>query len=449
MMHFESAVFEYFLNSLWQVPLVFAVGCLAARAVRRIGPRAEHRVWVTALLLQVILPMCFFRLSEIWQRAWAFMLSLWSVNTPGGQTQVIFGNPALFGMNAGLISAGVMAGLLSAYIGSVVYFSGRLGWALYRTFAMRKQAFTVALDSENERSLRRFSQFFQLSHKKIHVASSPVISGPMTIGISHWTLLLPTKFLESINSDDLETVFAHECAHLQRRDFMWNLLFGLLALPIAYHPLLWLTRSRIAESREMVCDAMAAEAIEGRDRYARSLLRLASRLSHKTSHRSLHAIGIFDTSIFERRIMNLTRKHLEVRGVQRVTLVLSCCVLGLVTCASALALHINTGIPVPAQVKQPKSLSVSSGEMEQNLMRKVMPVYPEEAKKDRVQGTVVIRAHINKNGEPEQLNVKSGPSRLQQSALDAVHQWRWKPYLLNGDPVEVETEINVVYSLAK
>lgn len=449
MMHFESAIFEYLLNSLWQVPLVSVVACIAARIVRQMGPRAEHRVWVMALLLQVTLPMCFFHLSEIWQRAWAFMLSLWSVNTPGGQTQVIFGNPAVFGMNVWRMSAGVMVGLLLAYLGSVVYFSGRLVWALYRTSAMREQASAVALDGESEHSLKRFSQFFELSHKKIHVASSSVISGPVTVGVSRWTVLLPTKFLENIHRDDLDTVFAHECAHLQRRDFVWNLLFGWIALPIAYHPLLWLTRSRIAESREMVCDAMAAEAIEGRDRYARSLLRLASMLSHKRSDRSLQAIGIFDTSIFERRIMNLTRKHFEVRGAQRIALMLTCGVLGLVTCASALALRIDTGIPVLAQTKQPKKVAVSSGVMEQNLIHKVMPVYPVEAKKDRVEGTIVLSAHINKNGEPEELNVKSGPSQLHQSALDAVRQWRWKPYLLNGDPVAVETEINVVYSLAK
>ncbi|HVW76589.1 MAG TPA: M56 family metallopeptidase [Alloacidobacterium sp.] len=449
MMHLESAVFAYWLNSLWQVPLVFLAACLAARLVHQMGPHAEHRVWVAALLLQAILPMCIFHLGEVWRQAWAFMLSLWSANTPGGQTQVVFGNPAVFGMNVGRMSAGITAGLILAYIGSVAYFSGRMGWALYRTSAMRKQASAVVLDGESERSLSRFSQFFRLSRRKIHVAASSQISGPVTVGISRWTLLLPPKFLESMGRDDLDTVFAHECAHLQRRDFAWNLLFGLIALPIAYHPLLWLTRSRIAESREMVCDAMAAEAMEGRERYARSLLRVASMLSHATSHRSLHAIGIFDTSIFERRIMNLTRKHFEVRGLQRVMLMLTCGVLGLLTCASALALHIDTGVPVPAQTKQPKRVFVSSGVMQGNLIHKVMPVYPDLAKKGKIEGTVVLAAHINKDGEPESLQVKSGPPLLEQSALDAVRQWRWKPYLLNGNPVDVETEINVIYSLGK
>jgi outer membrane biosynthesis protein TonB len=56
---------------------------------------------------------------------------------------------------------------------------------------------------------------------------------------------------------------------------------------------------------------------------------------------------------------------------------------------------------------------------------------------------------IGKDGTVEELKVASGPKELQQSSLDAVRQWIYKPFLLNGDPVEVKTTINVVYSLAK
>ena len=84
-----------------------------------------------------------------------------------------------------------------------------------------------------------------------------------------WANVLP--------AEDLHTVIAHEFAHMQRKDFLKNLLYQLLSLPVTYHPLLWLTRARIMESREMVCDQMAA-AMSGRNEYAQSLLRLASLL---------------------------------------------------------------------------------------------------------------------------------------------------------------------------
>jgi protein TonB len=76
-----------------------------------------------------------------------------------------------------------------------------------------------------------------------------------------------------------------------------------------------------------------------------------------------------------------------------------------------------------------------------------VPVYPPDAKKAKIQGTVVLQAVVGKDGDVKNLRVLSGPQELQQSALDAVRQWKYRPYLLNGDPVEVETTVNIVYSL--
>jgi len=81
------------------------------------------------------------------------------------------------------------------------------------------------------------------------------------------------------------------------------------------------------------------------------------------------------------------------------------------------------------------------------LIQKTIPTYPPIAKAARVQGTVVLQATISKQGTIENLKVVSGPAMLQQSAMDAVRQWRYRPYLLNNDPVEVETTVNVIFTL--
>jgi len=83
------------------------------------------------------------------------------------------------------------------------------------------------------------------------------------------------------------------------------------------------------------------------------------------------------------------------------------------------------------------------------LVNKVTPLYPPLARQTRISGTVRLHAIIGKNGGVEQLQVVSGHPLLVQSALDAVRQWRYQPTLLNGDPVEVDTEIDVVFSLAQ
>jgi len=95
----------------------------------------------------------------------------------------------------------------------------------------------------------------------------------------------------------------------------------------------------------------------------------------------------------------------------------------------------------------PKKVNISAGVAVGMLLQKTQPIYPPIAKAARVSGTVVLQAMISKQGTIEDLKVVSGPAMLQGAALDAVRTWRYRPYLLNNDPVEVETTINVIFTL--
>ena len=101
----------------------------------------------------------------------------------------------------------------------------------------------------------------------------------------------------------------------------------------------------------------------------------------------------------------------------------------------------------PPKVAPPQKVRVSSGVAAGNLVNRVQPQYPAIARTARIQGTVVLEATISKQGTIQNLRALSGPPMLYQSAIDAVRQWRYKPYLLNGEPVEVGTTINVVFTL--
>jgi len=92
---------------------------------------------------------------------------------------------------------------------------------------------------------------------------------------------------------------------------------------------------------------------------------------------------------------------------------------------------------------------ISRGVAEGLLLQKVVPRYPPIAQASHTQGTVVLQAVISKNGTIEDLRVLSGSPMLTQAARDAVSQWRYRPYLLNGEPVAVETTINVVFRLGQ
>jgi TonB family protein len=451
----ESWWLGYLLNSLWQLPMVFAAAWLVSRLVRRVDSRMEHRVWVSALLLEVVLPACHFRLGELLREMWWLVLPGWGGGAAQGQIRIAIGAGAAHGNGVLRLPAVVLGGVAVAYGCSLLYFAGRLGWGLWRTSVMRRGAKLVTLTGDVERSWDRYARVFGIGIGiatrvgKVELAVSSRISGPVTVGIRQGVLLVPPGLLESIGESDLDAVFAHEFAHMQRRDFAKNLVYELLSLPMAYHPLLWLTRSRVAESREMVCDAMAAEAVAGRDKYARSLLRLASMLANQTPVRTLHAIGIFDANIFERRVMNLTKTYTEIRGARRFAIAAACGVVGLATCASALALRMEVAAPASAaQAENSARLKVKAGIMAGQKISGVNPVYPPQAKADKVEGPVVLSLTINQEGEPVDVRVKKGVrDDLDQSALTAVRQWRWKPYLLNGNPTAVDTTVTVNYSI--
>jgi periplasmic protein TonB len=97
----------------------------------------------------------------------------------------------------------------------------------------------------------------------------------------------------------------------------------------------------------------------------------------------------------------------------------------------------------PAAVAPVRISHISEG----NLLRKMLPTYPPLARSARIQGQVVLQAVIGKQGSIENLRVVSGHPMLVPAAIDAVRQWLYRPYVLNGEPVEVETQITVNFSL--
>jgi TonB family protein len=99
-------------------------------------------------------------------------------------------------------------------------------------------------------------------------------------------------------------------------------------------------------------------------------------------------------------------------------------------------------LPAPGQLVR-LSPKVSQG----MLIKKVQPEYPKAARKNHIQGSVVLQAEINPTGDIENLRLVSGDSALAPAAIDAVKQWKYGPYMLQGQPIRVETQITVQFAL--
>jgi len=110
----------------------------------------------------------------------------------------------------------------------------------------------------------------------------------------------------------------------------------------------------------------------------------------------------------------------------------------------------SRSVPVIAKTLEPnKRMRIASRVAEANLIHDVAPTYPPEAGRARIEGTVVLLAVIGKDGAVRDVRVESGLPVLAQAAIDAVKQWRYKPYLLNGEPTEVDSQITINFTLSK
>jgi periplasmic protein TonB len=112
----------------------------------------------------------------------------------------------------------------------------------------------------------------------------------------------------------------------------------------------------------------------------------------------------------------------------------------------------STGrMPVIAKTPDPtpKRMRIASRVAEANLIHDVAPTYPPEAGRARIEGTVVLLAVIGKDGTVRDVQVMRGVPVLAQAAIDAVKQWRYRPYLVNGEPVEVDSQITINFTVSR
>lgn len=151
---------------------------------------------------------------------------------------------------------------------------------------------------------------------------STAIDDPVTVGVFHPAIILPSKVIPALDGPDLTAILAHEYGHIRRKDFLVHLLCQLTALPVAWHPGIQYLMSKISQTRELACDDYAAVRLGKRIVYARTLLRLAS-LCLQVPRSNAMGLGIFDGDNLEARIMMLTEKRTSLSRAGLIGLALA------------------------------------------------------------------------------------------------------------------------------
>ena len=116
------------------------------------------------------------------------------------------------------------------------------------------------------------------------------------------------------------------------------------------------------------------------------------------------------------------------------------------TGSSALSGIVNTNA-INAQKAAQQTVRISQGVSEGMIVKRVQPIYPAQARQMHLEGTVELQANISQSGSISGIKQLSGSPILGRAAIDAVRQWKYKPYYLNGQPVEIQTQITVNFKL--
>src|SRR5882762_1920507 len=192
----------------------------------------------------------------------------------------------------------------------------RFSRAVHRVHRLRRDASVLS-----PAQVGMASQIIEAKYR-VALLESTAIDDPVTVGVFHPAILLPSKVLPDLGEQELTAVLTHEYGHIRRRDFPVHILCELIALPVAWHPGIRYLMSKISQTRELACDDFAAARLGKRRSYANTLLRLAS-LSVHTPRGNAVGLGIFDGENLETRIMLLTEKRLSLSRAGLIGLALA------------------------------------------------------------------------------------------------------------------------------
>jgi beta-lactamase regulating signal transducer with metallopeptidase domain len=307
----EQALIEYAINALWQVPLLAGSAWLLLRMVRP-APVTQHRVWLAVLGLAVLLPLHGMSDSRAARHTGTVIEPIRNeALVPPAQNDLApaprqrFAFAALFSARTSSLrlTTRTLHWLLRLYVATLVIGLFRItrAWLAARTLVQNSQE--TCLSDRDRTALEDYSR--RLGIKPPQLRESAEVSSPMVVGGRAPVLLLPEGFAQH-TEDEIRAAFCHELAHIQRRDYLVNAVCQVAALPLAWHPVVDWIQQRIQMTREMVCDAMAAQEMKSHLGYAKCLLALAhSMLGGRDMAAQPQFLGLFGNHTLEERVMRL------------------------------------------------------------------------------------------------------------------------------------------------
>src|SRR5215813_2787100 len=348
----SQLLLTFLLNACWQIALVTAVAALCARLLRRTSARYQHLFWVTALAFSFSLPVitsapllvdAFFSeppRATVQPAGGAFAPAPQLI--PDTQASLPTAPPAALkeAVPFILINRNVAAVVVALYLLLLCYRGGKLSMAWRRARSLKRSAYPIELPEHVRTTVTECQTV--LGMRQVRILCSTLIPVPIAVGSFNPLIILPDQLLRETDRGVLTAAIGHELIHVLRRDYLLNLIYEFISLPLSFHPATALVKRRIRETRELSCDELVAEKLLDATVYARSLVRLAGSAVNLSRPGATITVGIADADILEERVMTILRKP-KINTRRRNLLLVAAALIFVVPCVAAapFALRIN------------------------------------------------------------------------------------------------------------
>jgi TonB family protein len=383
----------FLLNAFWQIALIAAAAAFGDWLLRRTLVRYRHFLWVATLGLSLVMPLVT-SVRAGRSTAPAALPPPQIALGPIAITDVtpISSQTSAAGPKSTLqINQSVAIGLLALYLMFLGYRGVKLLRAWARTQAARRGAIPIEPADRIQAIVARCQQAIGVTN--VGVVSSASLRAPATIGIRRPLVILPEALVRDAGAEALTAAIGHELVHVRRRDFLLNLIYEIIFLPLSFHPAAALMRRRITQTRELRCDELVAELLLHPEVYARSLVQLAGSAMPFARRARTVTVGIADADILEVRIMSLLKRTNLHTGRRRLLLIAAALLL-VIPCATAavFAFHLNIA---SASAQEPSAAAKEKRETEARAR------YEQEMKERAEKEDQELKERIEKETNPE------------------------------------------------
>lgn len=374
---FSQFLLTFLLNASWQILLIAAMAAVCDRILSGAAARYRHTVWVVALFLAVLLPVLSTAsnftvspevsiavspqtesepvvITRISSLSGDEIEAAETKTPPAPVTNTATTSPEGNWFSPVRIKPRVAAALVGIYALLLLYALLRLVQAWRQTRRIVRAAFEVELPEAAQSIIKTCGRV--IATRRVRVLCSSSIPVPITLGVLRPVIILPHALLKEIDQDLLISAVGHELVHIARRDYVANLIYEFVYLPVWIHPAAWLIRRRIRQTRELCCDERVTSKLLRPDVYARSLVRMIGSSPLTPRMAADTTIGIVESDNLEGRIMSLLRSR-KLTGRRKNILLLLASLLLAVPCIAAtpfaLSFEINQQDPaVSAQSRE-------------------------------------------------------------------------------------------------